>query len=313
MTTHSATLSSHLAAGRWPRSLLLLAMALLACRPSPTPTDSGRSAELSISGIVYQFGSTNPVPDATVCVEEEPNRVCVQSGSDGIYVIPLTLLAGEQTPVTVTLAERGYPVMRTRTLRLHEDLDEEAQALLQTWHLQSVVGPVYEAYKALVAAAAGEPLSVQRCHIAGTVTDHAKAHHYVQDAETGAVDVDYEGFLADSVHGVAGVEVTLLAAQSGGAEVSGHGPVYANEDVIPVPERVQDVTSVDGGFFFYNLPEGEYEMVVEDTRSGHDLDHAVAFDGPFNVSCARDAEANDAGVFVNVSPPQISALEAVSR
>lgn len=288
-------------------------MALLACRPSPIPTDTGRSSELSISGIVYQFGSTDPIPDATVCVHEEPNRVCVQSGSDGIYSIPLTLRDGEETPVTVALGERGYPTMRTMTLRLHEDLDEEAQALLQTWHLQSVVGPVYEAYKTLVAAAAGEPLSLQRCHIAGTVTDHAKAHHHTYDAETGEIDVYYEGFLADSVHGVAGVEVTLRAAQGDGAEVSGHGPVYSNEEVIPVPERVLDVTSIDGGFFFYNLPEGEYQIVVEDTRAGHDLDHAVEFNAPFHVSCTRDASANDPGVFVNASPPQISALEDVSR
>lgn len=274
------------------------------------------AAEVELRGVVFEFGGKGVrVADARVCVLEAPNRRCVTTDAQGWYTLPLTLRSGEPTPVTVVLGEPGYHVMRTSTLLLDAPTVERLGPLLQTWHLQSIVGPVYTAYKDLVAVAAGQPLLAPLCQVSGTVADFTKAHHYTVDPTTGAVTVDEAAFLADTVHGFAGARVRLYAEPSAadGAwrEITTHGPVYSDDRVVPMPPSLLTTTSGDGGFFFYNLPEGRYRITVEDTMAGHTAGHPVAFNGPLTVDCRCDPDARLPGVFINAGPPQVHALEGV--
>lgn len=273
---------------------------------------SAHAVETSISGVVFEFGGTGKVvPDARVCVLEPPNHTCVTSGPDGVYRIPLILNDSGPTPVTVVLGEFGYQTMRGPTLLLEPDSADDPQ--LRTVHLQSVTGPLYAAYRQAVALAAREPLLGNRCHIAGTVADYRKAHHYSVDA-MGTVTVDHAGFLHDTVHGFPGARVSLSVASwpsVGWVPVEGHGPVYTNDRVLPeAPDKLTE-TSGDGGFFFYNLPEGKYRIEVEDTGSGHTADHSVLFSDPIYADCTREEMFLLPGVFVNLSPPALAALEEV--
>lgn len=274
---------------------------------------SAFAIETSISGVVFEFGGTGKVvPGARVCVLEPPNHRCVDSGPDGVYRIPLTLADEGPTPVTVVLGEFGYQIMRAGTWLL--DAAAAGDPRLQTVHLQSVTGPLYAAYRQAVAVAAREPLMGNRCHIAGTVADYEKAHHYSVGPD-GAVTVDYAAFLADTVHGFPGARVRLYAAswpQVGWVEVLGHGPVYTTDRVLPAPQEELFETSGDGGFFFYNLPEGRYRIDVEDTRSGHTGTAPARFSAPIYADCAREEGFQLPGVFVNLSPPALAALDPVS-
>lgn len=272
-------------------------------------------ADLVVSGLVFEFGGAGrPVKEARVCVLEPPNRGCVTADRDGHYRYPIRLLPDEPTPVTVVLGELRYHTMRAPTLMLDHDTDPGSPTL-HTWHLQSVVNALFIAYREAVLNAAREQLKLDQCQVAGTVADQAKALHYQLDDSGHLLRVDYEGFLEDTVHGFAGARVRLMAedptSPSGWTEVLGHGPVYTNDRVLPVPPSTLSLTSGDGGFFFYNLDLGQYRIDVEDTQAGHSAGRPVEFSGPIYINCERDPEFKLPGVFVNVAPPSLHAKEAV--
>lgn len=266
--------------------------------------------QTSVSGMAYVFqGENPPVPNATVCVLEAPNNKCVTTDEKGLYAIDITLSSQRTTPVTVEFSAEGYKTMRSKTLLLTPENYQtyENSVLRSTMHLQTISNQVFTIYKLLIGMEANTFLFNQMCNVAGTLSSRSKFEHWYYDETTQSYIPNYESFVTDDVHGFGGANIGLFQEDEAGnwVEITSHGPIYTNADVMP--DGALTETSEDGGFFFYNLSPGIYHVVATDNGSFHDGD-PIDFNGPATVKCGMDL-APPVGTFVNIGPAQMHALQ----
>jgi len=187
----------------------------------------------TISGTAYTFNTRDVIAGATIEVAELPG-VVTTTGEDGSY--QLEVPAGET--VTLSISADGHHTIFTQTFTL--DVDHDGADLVGV-NFQTPTDDVYEGLKALVAGFTGvDPFADDTCVIVATVGDSRLN------------GMPFAEFIEFAPHGVEGATVTI--------EPDVGAPIYFNEDVLPDP--AQDLTSIDGGVMFVNVPAGEYELAA---------------------------------------------------
>lgn len=183
-----------------------------------------------LRGTAYTFNTPDPIPGATIKVEEYPDLSTV-TGADGSY--ELEVPAG--ATVTPYIEADGHQTIHVQTFTLDEAHDGvEVDGV----NFQTPTVEIYDALKVLVGGFIGRDPFEEGCVIVTTVGDSRM------------VGMSFDEFIDFHPHGVAGATAAIDPPV---AEA-----IYFNDDVIP--DQAQTVSSGDGGVLWPNVPPGEYVL-----------------------------------------------------
>ena len=217
----------------------LILTALMACDPttgeSAEPEDSSLDSQDSspvaiatFSGVVYQFQTHEPLPGATVTLEEHPELSTVTDDS-GAYVLE-GVPVGERVTPKIELSKHVNA--------WHQSITVEGD--VEMLYFQAIPTTVFNLLKAGIEDGGVEVDLDTACAVVTTVSDASMAS--VQD---------WEAFLERGDAGeLAGASAEILP--SSGLRL------YFNEEVRPDPTKTE--TTTDGGVLWLNVSPGDYTL-----------------------------------------------------
>jgi len=217
----------------------MIALWLLACTDTGTVdtdsgTDSGPPATVALTGVVFQFGTRDPLADAAVTVAEDP-ELATSSDAEGRW----TLEVPAGATVTLHLSVPDHVQAHGETWQADADLDR--------LYLQAIPDALYGAIEAGLndVGVFSDPAA---CQIVTTATVPE-----VQDLADFAAFQDYHPY------GLAGATASL--------DGEALGPIYL--DVGTVPDATLTSTTVDGGVMWLNAVAGQVYTLTGQHPSGH--------------------------------------------
>ncbi len=249
---------------------------LLACFVAPVPQDApavdtqdtqdtqdSAADRIQVEGLVFRFADRALLEGLTVRLEGVGVEVTSGPGGSWSAQVP----AGSTfTPV---IEGEGFLTARHAAFTPEEDL--------KRLYLQAVPSEVF-GLMAQTLEQNGVAIDPGACIVVNTVTVPA-----VYEMET------WEQFFDLRPHGEPGVTMTL------DPPLQGVGPIYFNEFIQPDPSL--EVSSVDGGVVWLNVPPGTYTVQGEHPDPAYEV-------VPKTVQC-------EAGWFVNLNPPLGAGVRAV--
>lgn len=182
-----------------------------------------------IRGTAYTFNTPDPIPGATILVDELPD-VSATTAADGSY----ELVVPSGTTVTPYIVAEGHHTIYVQTFTT----DGTA---LEGVNFQTPSDDIYTALYSLIEGFTGRPPFEDGCVVVTTVGDARM------------IGMPFDEFIEFHPHGVAGATVY--------GEPAMPDPIYFNEQVIP--DLAQMTTSIDGGVLWANVPPGEYTLHAE--------------------------------------------------
>jgi len=204
-------------------TLAVAALAILTC--ALPAAAAARARTVRMSGTAYEFNRVSiRLAGATIRIAERP-RLHATVAQDGSYALNVPAHAR----VTPYIVASGYHTIYLQTFRTHgEDLENV--------NFQTPTDGIYQALAALLRVPLDANGNPARCAIVSTFSTRSVR------------GVDFASFIAYGAHGVAGATAYAVPALP--------KAVYFNDQVIPDP--TQQLSSVDGGVVWTDVPTGTY-------------------------------------------------------
>lgn len=255
-----------------------------------------------IAGVTHTLAhSPVVVPHTKVCIVEGANQQCTRSDKMGRYSLNVKLLKGQTTYITLETTKKNYVTQRSGTLELTEQNynDPDVKIMRKTFNLQMVHVGLYYLFNGITNTLIRGAVDTNLCNVAGTIANKTKYDHWTLD-QNGEPVVLVNDYVNDHTHGYIGAVIKLYKIEGEKLiEVKDRGPIYFNRFVIP--DLTQKFSSRDGGFVIWNLEEGLYKLVVDDTGVAHEGEKYEIND--VVVDCTKKNKSDK--VFINLSPGHI--------
>lgn len=205
--------------------LIAAALATLAC--ALPPAAAARARTVRMSGTAYEFNRVAiRLGGATIRIAERP-RLSATVAADGSYALNVPAHAR----ITPYIVASGYHTIYLQTFRTTGEN-------LENVNFQTPTEGIYRALALILNVPLDADGNPARCAIVSTFSTR------------NVRGVDFASFIAYGAHGVAGASAYGVPALP--------KPIYFNEQVIPDPS--QQLSSVDGGVVWTDVPTGTYSV-----------------------------------------------------
>lgn|GEM_PF-3371432 len=186
-----------------------------------------------LRGTAYTFNTPDPIAGATIRVEELPD-VSAVTAADGSYELAVPV----GSTVTAYIEAPGHHSIHVQTFTL-DDAHDGVE--LDGVNFQTPADAIYDGLRALMTGIVGKDPFEGGCAIVTTVGDARM------------VGMSFAEFIEFHPHGIEGATAALVPAAV--------DPIYFNDDVVPDP--TQELSSIDGGVIWVNVPPGTYQLQAE--------------------------------------------------